>query len=56
MVLVAQLKKIDLRILTITSGRYHFRHIGPWTVEGVRVSPDVQYQTVGQWLVDNEDN
>lgn len=37
-------------------GRYHFRHIGPWTVEGVRVSPDVQYQTVGQWLVDNEDN
>ena len=37
-------------------GGYHFRHIGPWTVEGVRVSPDVQYQTVGQWLVDNEDN
>ena len=37
-------------------GGYHFRHIGPWTVEGVRAIPDIQYQTVGQYLIEIVDN
>ena len=37
-------------------GGYHFRHIGPWTLEGVRAIPDIQYQTVGQYLIEIVDN
>lgn len=37
-------------------GGYHFRHVGLWTVEGVQVVPDIQYQTVGQYLVEIVDN